>query len=95
MLATKFHRSRRRLIFLVGAAHDDPERVVGQWPLRWTTAESEPIIWHVDLSVWLPPCIAPSNHCGSVEGSRTVEVSRAGYVAGLLLRVRVVDDDWS
>jgi hypothetical protein len=30
MPATIFHRSRRRLIFLVGAAHDDLERVIGQ-----------------------------------------------------------------
>jgi hypothetical protein len=34
LLAAIFHRSRRRLIFLVGAAHDDLERVVGQWPLQ-------------------------------------------------------------
>jgi hypothetical protein len=29
-----FHRSRGRLIFLVGNALDDLERVVGQWPLQ-------------------------------------------------------------
>jgi hypothetical protein len=31
MRATIFHRSRRRLIVLVSAEHDDLERVVGQW----------------------------------------------------------------
>jgi hypothetical protein len=34
LLAAIFHRSRRNFIFLVGAAHDDLKRVIGQWSLQ-------------------------------------------------------------
>ena len=58
---TIFHRSRRRLIFLVGAAHDDLERVV---LFLWALSPLD------DLATFgLAATMVPCDHYGALRGS--------------------------